>query len=218
MQATASSRIHNRNSRRYVIMLSVMCEVIKFNVVVLTIVMSRWPAVILAVSRTPSANGRINRLIVSIMTMKGTSGVGDPSGSMWASVIDGFLVIPVIIVAIHSGMAMAIFMDSCEVGVNVYGSRPSRFDSRIIRSRLVRTWHHFCPFGVSWLVMFDIIVVSSQTIAVVIRLPRSLGLWWIRRVGISIDSRAVGIINSSGLINCSNIFIVMLVWVWVYWV
>lgn len=61
--------------------------------------------------------------------------------------------------------------------------------------------------------MFDIIVVSSQTIAVVIRLPKSLGLWWMRRVGISIDSRAVGIINSSGLINCSNIFIVMLVWV-----
>lgn len=39
-----------------------------------------------------------------------------------------------------------------------------------------------------------------------------------RRVGTSIDSKAVGVINSSGLINCSNIFIVMLVRVLVCWV
>lgn len=36
----------------------------------------------LAVNRTPSAMGRMNRLIVSIRIMKGIRGVGDPSGSI----------------------------------------------------------------------------------------------------------------------------------------
>lgn len=44
--------------------------------------MSRCPAVRLAVSRTPKANGRMNRLIVSIIIKTGISGVGVPSGSM----------------------------------------------------------------------------------------------------------------------------------------
>lgn len=112
MQATASSKIESRNSNDHVIMLRVICVLIRFIVAVLTMVMSRWPAVMLAVSRTPSARGRISRLIVSIMTINGTSGVGDPSGSMWASVIDGFFTIPVMTVASHSGMAMAMFIDS----------------------------------------------------------------------------------------------------------
>lgn len=81
--------------------------------------MSRWPAVILAVSRTPSAMGRMNRLMVSIRIIKGISGVGDPSGSMWASVEDVLVVRPVMIVASHIGMARAMFIDSCEVGVKV---------------------------------------------------------------------------------------------------
>lgn len=37
---------------------------------------------ILAVSRTPSAMGRISKLIVSIITMNGISGVGEPSGNI----------------------------------------------------------------------------------------------------------------------------------------
>lgn len=36
----------------------------------------------LAVNRTPSAIGRINRLIVSIMIMNGIRGVGEPSGNI----------------------------------------------------------------------------------------------------------------------------------------
>lgn len=40
----------------------------------------RWPAVKLAVSRTPRARGRMNRLIVSIMTRTGIRGAGVPSG------------------------------------------------------------------------------------------------------------------------------------------
>lgn len=43
--------------------------------------MSRWPAVRLAVRRTPRASGRMRRLVVSIRTRAGISGVGVPSGS-----------------------------------------------------------------------------------------------------------------------------------------
>lgn len=145
MQATASSSIDSRNSSVPVITLMVIFVLIKFSVAVLTMVISRCPAVMLAVSRTPSANGRISRLMVSIMIMNGTSGVGEPSGSMWANVVDGFFVIPVITVAIQRGIAIAMFIDSWEVDVNVYGSRPKRFDSRITKNRLVSTLHHFCP-------------------------------------------------------------------------
>jgi len=42
--------------------------------------MSRWPAVRLAVSRTPRATGRMKRLIVSIIIRTGIRGVGVPSG------------------------------------------------------------------------------------------------------------------------------------------
>lgn len=46
--------------------------------------MSKWPAVRLAVSRTPRANGRMNRLMVSIIIKMGIRGVGVPSGRRWA--------------------------------------------------------------------------------------------------------------------------------------
>lgn len=45
--------------------------------------MRRCPAVRLAVSRTPRARGRINRLIVSITIRTGISRVGVPSGRRW---------------------------------------------------------------------------------------------------------------------------------------
>lgn len=181
----------------------------KFNVAELTIVMSRCPAVILAVSRTPRASGRISRLIVSIIIINGISAVGEPSGSMWARVIDGFFAIPVITVASHIGMAMAMFIDSWEVVVKVYGRSPIRFDRRITIKRLVRMWHHFCPTGVSWLVIFCMTVFRNQEMAVAIRFPSSLGLWWISIIGINIESGAVGVNSSSGLENCSNMFMFM---------
>ncbi len=49
---------------------------------------SRWPAVRLAVNRTPRANGRINRLIVSIIIRIGIKGAGVPSGRKWAREAD----------------------------------------------------------------------------------------------------------------------------------
>lgn len=52
-------------------------------------VRSRWPAVRLAVSRTPRAMGRMNRLTVSIRMRPGISGMGVPSGSRCASAVVG---------------------------------------------------------------------------------------------------------------------------------
>lgn len=149
---------------------------IRLMVVELTIVIRRWPAVMLAVSRTPSAMGRISRLTVSIRTINGISGVGEPSGRRWASVIDSLFLRPVIMVASHRGRARAIFIDSWEVDVKVYGSRLSRLDSRIMRMRLASMRDHFCPSGVSWPVMFDMNIFKSRVVMVVMRFPISFGL------------------------------------------
>lgn len=50
---------------------------------------SRWPAVKFAVSRTPRATGRINRLIVSMIIKTGIRGPGVPSGRRWPSAAVG---------------------------------------------------------------------------------------------------------------------------------
>lgn len=177
MQATANSRSVSRNNRISVSELMEIWILIRLMVAELTIVIRRWPAVMLAVSRTPSAIGRISRLTVSIKIMNGISGVGEPSGRRWASVIDGLFFKPVMMVASHRGIAIAMFIDSWEVDVKVYGSRLSRLNNRIIRIRLVSRWDHFCPFKVSWFVMFSINVFRNKMVAVVMRFPRSLGLW-----------------------------------------
>lgn len=119
MQATASSRSVRKNNRIDVSRLIEVRVFMRLIVAVLTIVMRRWPAVMLAVSRTPSAIGRMRRLTVSIMIINGIKGVGDPSGRRWAKEVDGLFFRPVIMVAIHKGIAMAMFIDSCEVDVKV---------------------------------------------------------------------------------------------------
>ena len=45
---------------------------------------NKWPAVILAVSRTARATGWIKRLIVSIITSIRIKGTGVPCGRKWA--------------------------------------------------------------------------------------------------------------------------------------
>lgn len=79
----------------------------------------RWPAVRLAVRRTPRANGRMSRLVVSIRMRAGISRVGVPSGRRWANEAEGWFRSPVRRVASHRGKARARFMDSWVVGVNV---------------------------------------------------------------------------------------------------
>lgn len=209
MQATASSSSVKSNRMVVMIMLRAKCELKRLRVAELIIVINRWPAVMLAVSRTPRATGRMSKLTVSIMIINGISGVGEPSGSMWASVVVGFFSIPVITVASQSGSAKAMFIDSWEVVVYVYGRSPSMFDKRIKTKRLVSRLDHFCPMAVSWLVILSIIFLKNQVVTVVIRFPMRWRLWLIIMTGINIERKRVGIERNSGLANCSNMFMFM---------
>ena len=74
--------------------------------------MSRCPAVRFAVSRTPKANGRMNKLIVSMTISTGMRGPGVPSGRRWPSAAVGWFRMPIITVASHRGTANPIFRDS----------------------------------------------------------------------------------------------------------
>lgn len=88
---------------------------------------NRCPAVKLAVNRTPNANGRISKLIVSIIIRAGIKGEGVPSGNICANDFEGCLHNPVITVVNQNGIANDKFKESWVVGVNVYGKRPKRF-------------------------------------------------------------------------------------------
>lgn len=72
----------------------------------------RCPAVRFAVSRTPKASGRINRLIVSIIIRTGIRGSGVPSGRRCPNATVGWFRIPIMTVASHNGTANPIFNDS----------------------------------------------------------------------------------------------------------
>lgn len=73
----------------------------------------------LAVSRTPRARGRINRLIVSIIISTGMRGVGVPSGRRCPRAWVGWFRIPITTVASQKGTASPRFRDSWVVGVKV---------------------------------------------------------------------------------------------------
>lgn len=60
----------------------------------LRIVRSRWPAIMLAASRTARVPGRITFLIVSIHTMKDIRNGGVPCGTMWIIMWLKFLIHP----------------------------------------------------------------------------------------------------------------------------
>ena len=108
--------------------------------------MSRCPAVRFAVRRTPKANGRISRLVVSIIMSAGISGVGVPSGSKWPRDVEGWFRKPVSRVASHRGKARAIFIESWVVGVKVYGSRPRRLIVSSMVISEVSISAHLWPF------------------------------------------------------------------------
>lgn len=114
---------------------------------------NRWPAVMLAVSRTARAMGWINRLIVSMIMSMGIRGSGVPCGRKWAK--EAFVLCrnPVITVPAHRGIAIPRFKDSCVVGVNEWGKRPSRLVDPINRIRDISINAQVCPF---WLWMDSI--------------------------------------------------------------
>ena len=110
--ATATSRMVSRSRIEAVRMDTVGMMGSRAMVAVEISWMSRCPAVRFAVRRTPRANGRISRLIVSIMIRAGISGVGVPSGSKCPREIEGWFRRPVMTVASQSGKANAMFIDN----------------------------------------------------------------------------------------------------------
>jgi hypothetical protein len=78
--ATAISRRVSRNRTIEVRIATVGIKGKRTKAAVAISWMRRWPAVRLAVSRTPRARGRIKRLIVSMIISTGISGTGVPSG------------------------------------------------------------------------------------------------------------------------------------------
>ena len=95
----------------------------------------RWPAVRLAVRRTPSATGRIRRLTVSIMTSAGIRAGGVPSGRKWLRVAEGWSRAPRITVASQKGAARPRLKESWVAGVKIKGRRPSIFEMDRNRKR-----------------------------------------------------------------------------------
>lgn len=123
---------------------------------------NRWPAVIFAVSRTASAIGWINRLIVSIIISIGISEMGVPCGRKWANELFSLCRKPRITAPAHSGIAMLRFMDNWVVGVNVWGKRPKRLVDpiNIISEMIINV--QVRPFGVWINIICLIISLISQ--------------------------------------------------------
>lgn len=117
--ATAISRIVSR--RRIIVVKMEIVGMIGSRAVTAVEIswIRRWPAVRLAVRRTPRASGRISRLVVSIRIKTGIKMAGVPSGRRWPREAEGWFRSPVSRVASHSGKASAMFIDSWVVGVNV---------------------------------------------------------------------------------------------------
>lgn len=200
--ATATSRIVSRSRTSRV--RREMAGIVEASAIVAVEIswIRRWPAVKLAVRRTPRARGRMSRLVVSIRMRAGINGVGVPSGRRCAREAEGWLRRPVRRVASHNGKARARFIDSWVVGVKVYGSRPSRLMRRRKIIREVRIKAHLCPFSFSGVISCLVIRLISQSCKVerrpvIHRLP-GIGS---RRAGNVREIRIRGIPRSEGLEN-----------------
>lgn len=85
------------------------------------------------------------RLIVSIIIKIGIKKVGVPSGNKWLSAWVGWLCNPIITVASHKGVARPKFIESCVVGVNVYGIKPNIFKETRKIIKEIRIKAHLWP-------------------------------------------------------------------------
>lgn len=92
---------------------------------------SKWPAIILAESRTAKVPGRITFLIVSIITIKGIRTVGVPWGTKWANMCFVLLIQPNIIKLSHKGRASLNVKVIWLVLVKIYGKSPRKLLKRI---------------------------------------------------------------------------------------
>lgn len=82
-------------------------------------VRSKWPAIILAAKRTDKVSGRIDDLIISIITIKGIRATGVPKGTRWASIAWGVFKIASVICPTHSGKASVTEKVKCLEAVKV---------------------------------------------------------------------------------------------------
>ena len=80
-----------------------------------------------------------------MITSIGINGVGVPCGKKWASDALVLLQKPLITALVHRGRAMPRFIDSCVIGINEWGSRPSRFVDPINRIKDISINVHVCP-------------------------------------------------------------------------
>jgi hypothetical protein len=99
----------------------------------------RWPAVMLAVSRTHRVRGRIVLLISSINTMKFISAVGVPCGSRCASMCFVFLVHPKSIREAQRIKARGEDITTCAVVENTWGYSAMKFRMKINIKILIKT-------------------------------------------------------------------------------
>lgn len=111
---------------------------------------NKWPAIILAVSRTASVPGRITFLIVSIHTMKGMRIPGVPWGTKCANICWVLLIHPYNINEIHRGRANVKVNVRCLVLVKIYGNKPKKLLNKInVNNEIKINVHPFILLGPS---------------------------------------------------------------------
>lgn len=118
---------------------------------------SRWPAVMLAVRRTARAIGWMNRLMVSIIISMGISEIGVPWGRKCANEAFSLWRKPRITAPAHNGIAIAKFVDSCVVGVNVCGRSPRRLVEPMNKISDTNIRDHVRPLG-EWISIICLIM------------------------------------------------------------
>ena len=91
---------------------------------------NKWPATILAISRTDRVKGRMIILTVSINTINLIKAIGVPAGVRWAKKFFQFTIREVIIRAIHTLKANGKLKDKCEVLEIIYGNREKKFNRK----------------------------------------------------------------------------------------
>ena len=106
-------------------------------------VSSKWPATILAASRTARVPGRMTLLTSSIITIKGIKGYGVPRGTRWASMGIGCLTQDMRTWPSHRGRARARVNLRCLEEVNTYGKSPKKLLNIINIRSLILT--HVIP-------------------------------------------------------------------------
>lgn len=101
-------------------------------------VISKWPAIILAVNRTAKVPGRIILLIVSMQTINGIKILGVPWGTKWQNMCWVLLNHPYNINAIHRGILNIRVKVKWLDLVKIYGNNPKKLLNKIIVNKLIK--------------------------------------------------------------------------------